>query len=656
MTASSHIQVSCNGAKLPTKDKTAKRITLEYRRVRSRTQNIVISLPDFVRNVFHLPPRILDLLEIAAYVFTADRLVSRGSRDSLEYHSWSRSFHFFVRVRDNHFWDQSTTKRKLSDALTFMSGDLSYDFTFQPGHSTPRTSLFDSEEFMIEPKTDTNVLLYSGGLDSLAGATERLNGTSEQICLVSHRSQPRMVRTQNQLFKALSKEYEGRLKHYKFKCTLHDLTAVEETQRTRSFLYCSIALALAHALNQSKMYVYENGITGLNFSKREDLANARASRTTHPQTLAHLAEFFSLVVGSQFEILNPFIWKTKTDIFKYLEQLESTDLISSSVSCGRGRINFKYGTHCGVCSQCIDRRLASYAAGLNEFDDDTGIYSFDFIKEPLTNSELKTSLTDYIRQARYFATWGINNFYIELLNELTQIVGHIPDLSEDEVIQGMYELCKRHGDQIENALSRIRNLHDKPFTETKSDSFLKMISDKVYLGKSFNSKSVIEELKSIEPGNSDAKKYENTMLTILKALFCPPLTDPHTQVRTSDGREIIDITFQNSAESGFWHDIKNRHNNFVIVFELKNMVDLANEEFNQISSRLDDKRGRFGVLISRDNDNLDLQRAYRKLNNQDQIILNITDREIIDMLQLIPLGDSPTDYISKIYRRFLEEA
>ena len=52
--------------------------TLNYLPLHDYPQNVHITLPDFVRRIYHLPDRFLDLLEIAAYVFSADRLVSKG--------------------------------------------------------------------------------------------------------------------------------------------------------------------------------------------------------------------------------------------------------------------------------------------------------------------------------------------------------------------------------------------------------------------------------------------------------------------------------------------------------------------------------------------------------------------------------------------------
>ena len=129
-----------------------------------------------------------------------------------------------------------------------MSGDRAYHFTFQPGHSTPPVSLFDTEKFQIEPQQSTKVILFSGGLDSLAGIAECLENSSDQLCLISHRSGQGTARTQDQLIKALHERYPNRIKYYKFSCKLSGIRAKEETQRTRAFLYTSIAYALSYAL------------------------------------------------------------------------------------------------------------------------------------------------------------------------------------------------------------------------------------------------------------------------------------------------------------------------------------------------------------------------------------------------------------------------
>ena len=90
--------VLCNGATLSTGRAGRSPLRLDYRE--GNDPNIRISLPDFVRDVYFLPDRVLDLLEIASYVFAADRLIPRGRRAALEYESWGRSIHFAIKVRD----------------------------------------------------------------------------------------------------------------------------------------------------------------------------------------------------------------------------------------------------------------------------------------------------------------------------------------------------------------------------------------------------------------------------------------------------------------------------------------------------------------------------------------------------------------------------
>jgi len=476
--------VLCNSATVPNNLKNTKRnklIKLEYRVSRDTEPNVKILLPNFVCDIYHLPDRILDLLEIAAYVFSADRFVTRGNKDALEYNSWARALHFIIKVRDFNFWRKSTVRRKLSAALCFITGDKEYDFTFQAGHSTPPTSLFDKEEFRIEPNKEPSVVLFSGGLDSLAGIIERLENSKKQVCLISHRSgQPSTAKTQDQLFKALNSEYKNRVRHYKFYCSLKGIRAVEETQRTRSFLYTSIAYALSHALSQNKFYVYENGLTSINFPRRQDLINARASRTTHPKTIALLQEFFSEIEESEIKISTPFLWKTKTDIFRMFADFEKQNLITSAVSCSKTFQNLGQATHCGGCFQCIDRRFAAYGSDLQDIDE-SGIYALDFIQESIDIPDVKTSLIDYVRQARDFATWNMDHFSNKTLNELLEITDCISGVEDEKKVEKIWDLCCRHGKHIFHAIERMRAIHDDPYSAVPKNSFLDMISYREYL-------------------------------------------------------------------------------------------------------------------------------------------------------------------------------
>jgi REase_DpnII-MboI/Queuosine biosynthesis protein QueC len=290
------------------------------------------------------------------------------------------------------------------------------------------------------------------------------------------------MRTQNGLVKALEQQpcYKGRISHYPFLCRLTGVRAPEESQRTRAFLYTSIAFALCKALSQDEFSVYENGITSLNFARREDLTNARASRTTHPRTLALLQSLFSEIANCPIRINAPFVWHTKEDVFRKIRSFGQELLIPSTVSCSRTFQNLGNATHCGTCFQCIDRRLAGYASDCDDIDG-LGIYAENFITANL-DGEARTTLVDYVRQSRDFAMWNVDHFYKEMLNGLVEVVDHLPGMSNElEAVETLWKVCRRHGEGIERALRIIRERHDHPYSDVPSNSLLQLVARHEYL-------------------------------------------------------------------------------------------------------------------------------------------------------------------------------
>jgi hypothetical protein len=109
---------------------TSTELNLLNRDINGLEANITIRYEKFVRDPENLPPRVLDLLQIAAYVFCSDRLIFRGDRKSISNKAWGRSFEFHIPVLDYSFWDNQVLKTALSEALVFMTGDRKYNFIF----------------------------------------------------------------------------------------------------------------------------------------------------------------------------------------------------------------------------------------------------------------------------------------------------------------------------------------------------------------------------------------------------------------------------------------------------------------------------------------------------------------------------------------------
>ncbi len=451
---------------------------LEYRP--GSTQNINIGLVSFVKNVLHIPPRTLDLLELAAYTYAADRLVSRGKRTDLEFHSWSRRIHLRIKVRDLDFWQRSDVLEALSECIKFMTGDMEFSFSFEGGHDTPPTNLFDQSDFEYPVgNNDTEVTLFSGGLDSLSGVMKTLARTDKSLVLVSHQGQPSVMRVQKCLAQAVASRHPYRIHHYRFKCTFKDLRAKEETQRSRSFLYASIGFAICQALGSKTLSIYENGVTSLNLRRREDLANARASRTTHPKTITNLQRFLRLIAAdSSFKIATPFIWKTKSAVVETLVQSDGGSLIASSVSCSQTYRRSPNVTHCGRCFQCIDRRIAMFAGGFNNFDD-PGLYAVDIVRTAFPEGESRTAAVDYVRQATNFVNSTADSFAQEYFSELADLGNEVPGVADDiELIERVWELIRTHGESVRQGIRKMRDLYDDPLGDLAPESLLGLVASR----------------------------------------------------------------------------------------------------------------------------------------------------------------------------------
>ena len=483
MTDSANLKtLLCNGATCPDSVDSSRAKRLEYRSgLPEIGPNVRINLPSISRQLFHVPDRQLDLLEIASYVFAGDRLTSRGNRVAVEYQSWSRNLHFVIRVRDWEFWNQQSVKDSLSTMLEFMTGDARFEFEFQPGHTTPATSLFDREEFLVERPSNREILLFSGGIDSLAGAVHKLMESNAPICLVSHVSQSNSQRTRTQLVSALNSEYNDRVSHYQFRTNLRQIRALDETQRSRLFLFGSVAYVVASTFNVAHFSVFENGITSLNFSRRDDLINARASRTTHPRAVDYLTKFLSLVAAEQFQIKTPFVWITKSQVIGRLLDAGLARLITSSVSCSHTFNSAGGATHCGECYQCVDRRIAMYAAGAHDFDNES-LYANDVIVNQIKTPEGKKTIVDYLRQAANFAYWDLGQFCQELLAELEMAYGHMPDcVDEDEFVDKVWSLARCHGSEVKRSLQTMRVAHEEILQPLPVGSLLEIVSDREFL-------------------------------------------------------------------------------------------------------------------------------------------------------------------------------
>lgn len=123
---SSERVILCGGLPPPASTRGRQALALD---VRQPDGNVTLKVQDISgRMTASMPPVLVDLLEVAAYVYSADQAVTRGGSTSQDYGSgWRRRFEFHIPVRLPDLWSSAPVRNALCAALGFLSDD-EYEF------------------------------------------------------------------------------------------------------------------------------------------------------------------------------------------------------------------------------------------------------------------------------------------------------------------------------------------------------------------------------------------------------------------------------------------------------------------------------------------------------------------------------------------------
>ncbi|MBK8210389.1 MAG: 7-cyano-7-deazaguanine synthase [Rhodospirillales bacterium] len=398
-----------------------------------------------------LPAVLVDLIEIAAYVYCADQYVTRGTeRMSRMGADWRRDFIFHVPVRCRDTWQSEAVLSPLVDVLRFLSED-EYHFEFDE-FVNPRDvgNYFDFAEGRRGFQAD-EIMLFSGGLDSFAGAVEEIIGHGKHVALVSHESSSFVKSKQATLVDALRRSERGRLLHVPVAVNKNHEEGREYTQRSRSFLFASLAFAVATMFGRKRVRFYENGIVSLNLPIVEHVVGARATRTTHPQVLAGFGRLFSALSGGPIIIENPYFWKTKQEVIEVIARHGCEHLIAETFSCAKVREATQTQKHCGVCSQCIDRRFGILAAGIDAHEPAAN-YAVDLLADERQPGHEVVMAEGYVMSAMRIARMSEFAFYAAN-GQSFRALRHLPG-SPDDNARAIYELHRRHAKAVVRVIER----------------------------------------------------------------------------------------------------------------------------------------------------------------------------------------------------------
>ena len=307
-------------------------------------------------------------LLMALGVWAADKLLDR--RQAAD--AWTREIVLHLPAPDA--WRPLAPD--LTRLLNFLTGD-DWDLELRPA----RIDL-GCKGAWPHPWRPGAVLLFSGGLDSLVGAIDRLEA-GQSLILVSHYDFGQLASVQQGLAAALTAHYGPEMvQHLGIRVQFPE--APELTLRSRSLLYLALGAATAAAFGAgTPLIVPENGWVSLNPPLTLNRLGAYSTRTTHPHFLAQLHSLWQQA-GLEQPLSNPYQDRTKGAMVAQCRNPGLLkELFARTVSCSRpvvSRWQRRPAGSCGYCYPCLLRRAALHRQGW----DDGGHYLLDVLAAPET--------------------------------------------------------------------------------------------------------------------------------------------------------------------------------------------------------------------------------------------------------------------------------
>lgn len=398
-----------------------------------------------------IAPVVEDFLEVACAIFFADSSFARGKPNRPEMGAgWRRTFEITVPVQVLDRWSDPAVVSALTDLAGFLTEDT-FIFKFvarDPHHGRQGVLNLDPAGASFEA---AEVIMFSGGLDSFAGALEALSTTQGNVVLVSHRSAPKVMPRQDHLAAYLMERFPNRLKHVKVEVHRIGKQARDTSQRSRTLLFAALGQAVAQSFGARKLSFYENGIVSQNLPISPQVVGTMATRTTHPLALHKLNQLFGLLRPDAPPISNGYAWLTKTEVVQRIAQYGAADQIRRSVSCTSVFDQTTRHPHCGACSQCLDRRFGILAAGLGQEDPAEG-YKNDVVFGP-RDERAATMAVEWSRHALRMTKLSEMDLFRHFGSELSAIITGHPDLLPEHCLQLTLSMQQRHSEAVRSVLT-----------------------------------------------------------------------------------------------------------------------------------------------------------------------------------------------------------
>ena len=197
----------------------------------------------------------------------------------------------------------------------------------------------------------------------------------------------------------------------------------------------------------------DNGVISINLPQSGQNIGTLLTRSTHPHYLELVQSLMrDITERNGLSIHNTLLFKTKQEALNVIAASGHPELLQETVSCAHPERRTRLQPHCGVCTQCIDRRFASEAAGLNEYDL-VKRYEKDIFIHPLLEGTQRTHVENYVR-------FALN---LEKMQSPDTFFGAFPDLFDclptsgdvEAFAQALWDLFQRHQRTVNGVVEKL---------------------------------------------------------------------------------------------------------------------------------------------------------------------------------------------------------
>ncbi|WP_422088297.1 hypothetical protein [Variovorax sp.] len=389
-----------------------------------------------------------DLSVVLGAVKCADRSVRRQHGST-----WSRHLKLTVPVYELSNWRKKEVVGSLTGALQYLTGDY-WNFEFVKRRRKPES--IGQVPLFGAPDRSRVFVPFSHGLDSFA-QSELLKVEQAVDVIPVHLRSSNVERT----LQSIGRASKRKLTPVSVSARVYEPKHAEPSFRTRPFLYDSLAAYASVLSGGGAVVIPENGQGSLGGSLVRLGAEA-PHRSCHPGFTSRLSHFLWNLTGERVSFIHPALFKTKGEVLKELVDLrfDSDSWLSEHPSCSYdARHANREGkqVHCGLCGNCLLRRMSIHAAGIAD--------PTPYKVRNLHANSLEEALVadDEVRSLHAYKDVGRNAG--RSMQRLAEITRSNENYRVDAEVEGLARYQNRAVAEVREALVRMLDQHHCEWTK-----------------------------------------------------------------------------------------------------------------------------------------------------------------------------------------------